>query len=113
MTLFPSRTLNMPKTASKAAAAIAVSKAAAAIAVLSLIASNHAAAQAWALQTGSVAEDITKGLKYLVRIIGGGVIVWSVIMIWFGSKRLQDMIPFFIGAAILIAAPELLKLIPS
>lgn len=82
-------------------------------AVVALTALEPAMAQAWAEQTRTVADNISSGLKILVRSIGACVIVWSVIMIWFGSKRLQDMIPFFIGAAILIAAPELLKLIPS
>lgn len=80
--------------------------------ILSLLAVQPAAAQAWAEQTGQVVNSIGTGLKYLTRGIGFAVIGWSVIMIWIGNKRLQDLVPFFIGAAILIAAPELLKLIP-
>ena len=42
-----------------------------------------------------------------------GTGVWIVISMWMGSKRFQDMVPWIIGAALLIALPDLVKLIPT
>lgn len=78
-----------------------------------LIIAEPAHAQAWAEKTKSIADDIAKGLKSLAYTVGALTVIWSVIQIWLGNKRLQDMVHWFIGAALLIAIPELLNLIPK
>ena len=63
-------------------------------------------AQAWA-------DPIISGLKMLCYPIACICGLWIVYGIWFQNKRLQDMIPWFIGAALLVALPELAKMIES
>ena len=85
-----------------------------AIAVIALfVVAEPAHAQAWAEKTKSIAEDIVKGLRMICCPIALGTGVWIVISMWMGSKRFQDMVPWIVGAALLIALPDLVKLIPT
>nr|WP_315180822.1 TrbC/VirB2 family protein [uncultured Cardiobacterium sp.] len=84
-----------------------------ALAVAALLISDPAAAQAWAQKTKSIADDIVLGLRILCYPIALGAGIWIVIAIWTGSKRLQDMTNWIIGAALLIALPDLVKMIPT
>ena len=84
-----------------------------ALAVAALLISDPAAAQAWAQKTKSIADDIVLGLRLLCYPVALGAGNWIVIAIWTGSKRLQDMTNWIIGAALLIALPDLVKMIPT
>lgn len=81
--------------------------------LVALMIAEPAQAQAWAEKTKSIADDIVKGLRYLCYPIATGTAIWIVIQIWTGSKRLQDMMHWIVGAALLIAIPELVNLIPK
>lgn len=85
-----------------------------AVTIIALFAiAEPAHAQAWAEKTKSIAEDIVKGLRMICYPVALGTGVWIVISMWMGSKRFQDMVPWIIGAALLIALPDLVKLIPT
>lgn len=84
-----------------------------ALAIATLLISDPAAAQAWAQKTKSIADDIVLGLRLLYYLIALGAGIWVVIQIWTGSKRLQDMTNWIIAAALLIALPDLVKMIPT
>lgn len=58
-----------------------------------------------------VAEKVMTGLKILCYPIACCAGIWIVICLWTGSKRLQDMIPWLIGAALLVALPEFAQMI--
>lgn len=78
-----------------------------------LMMAEPAQAQAWAEKTKSVAENIVNGLRMLCYPVALGTGIWIVIQIWTGGKRLQDMMHWIVGAALLIALPDLVKLIPT
>lgn len=77
--------------------------------VLSLLATEPAFAQ-WADKTNTVLTEVIKGLKTLGIGIATLCILWSAYQLIWGGKRLQDMVPFFIGAAVFLAGPEIVKL---
>lgn len=78
-----------------------------------LMIAEPAQAQAWAQKTKSIADDVVTGLRILCYPVALGAGIWIVISIWTGSKRLTDMMNWIIGAALLIALPDLVKLIPT
>lgn len=78
-----------------------------------LLIADPANAQEWAQKTRSIADNIVSGLRMLCYPIALGAGIWIVIQIWTGAKRLQDMMNWIIAAALLIALPDLVKLIPT
>lgn len=78
-----------------------------------LMASEPALAQNWAATTKTVGEQVVTGLRVVCYPIAVGTLIWGGIGIWLGTKRFQDLVPWFVGAAVLIAAPDLAKLIPG
>lgn len=69
-----------------------------------------AQAQQWAEKTSSSLDTVIEGLKKLGIGIATMCIIWSAYQLIWGGKRLQDMVPFFIGACAFLAGPELVAL---
>lgn len=83
------------------------------LAILVFLLCEPAFAQAWAEKTKTVADEIVTGLRLLCYPIALGVGIWIVYGLWMGTKRFQDMVPWLVGVALLIALPDLVKLIPA
>lgn len=81
------------------------------LAIFSLaIFAPEANAQVWADKTNSTFETVITGLRALGVTIATMCVIWSAYQLIWGGKRLQDMVPFFIGAAVFLAGPELVAL---
>ncbi len=78
--------------------------------LMMVFANETVMAQAWAQRTKSTIDKVIAGLKTLGIGIATLCLLWSAYQIIWGGKRLQDMIPFFIGAGIFLAGPELAQL---
>lgn len=81
--------------------------------MLAFFLAEPAFAQAWAEKTKTVADEIVTGLRLLCYSIALEVGIWIVYGLWMGTKRFQDMVPWIVGVALLIALPDLVKLIPA
>lgn len=60
-----------------------------------------------------VAQPIVKGLQVLCYPIACGCGLWIVISLWMGNKRLQDMIPWIVACALLVALPSFAKMVQN
>lgn len=83
---------------------------AAVVGVMTLAVAEPALAQSWTSKIKTVTDEGVSGLK----AIGSGValicLLWSAYQIIWGGKRLQDMVPWFIGAILAFAADDIVKL---